>query len=142
MLKSFRAYSSQTHTHTYKVFHKLFKNKIDINPSNLSLHDLRSQMALYMINNPTFYHKNHPELLYELQQQHTIQYKKLLEYKEKIEKDLQTNSSNGYMLNSLFLLEIDSKVEELLYNHRRQIRKVDDVKRQSPDFWTFKLPEE
>ena len=139
---SLRAYSSQTHTRTHKVFHKIFKNKIDINPSNLSSHDLRTQMVLYMINNPTIYHKNYPELLYELQQQHTIQYKKLLQYKEKLEKDLQINSSNGYMLNSLFLLGIDSKIDELLYTHRKQIRKVDEIKRHSTDYWTFKIPDE
>ena len=46
------------------------------------------------------------------------------------------------MIGSLFLLGMDYKIDELLYAHRRQIRKVDDVKRQSPDFWAFNLPEE
>ncbi|ARF12254.1 hypothetical protein Klosneuvirus_4_69 [Klosneuvirus KNV1] len=145
MLKSLslRAYSSQTHTHTHKVFHKLFKHKIDINPSNLSHHDLRSQMALYLINNPELYHRNHPELLYELQQHHSLQYKKLEQFKEIIGKDIHSNdSSDNNMIGSLFLLGMDYKIDELLYAHRRQIRKVDDVKRQSPDFWAFNLPEE
>lgn len=143
MFKSLvRAYSTQTHTQTHKVFHKLFKNKINIEPSKLSPHALRTQMALYLINNPNMNHRNHPELLYELQQHHAIQYKKLNNFKENIEKDLQKNFSNDHMLNSMFLLGINYKADELLRTHRRQIKKVDEVKHQSPDFWAFKILEE
>jgi len=100
-------------------------------------------MALYLINNPELYHRNHPELLYELQQHHSLQYKKLEQFKEIIGKDIHSNdSSDNNMIGSLFLLGMDYKIDELLYAHRRQIRKVDDVKRQSPDFWAFNLPEE
>lgn len=146
-LLSLRAYSTithtHTHTHTHKVFNKLFKNKIDINPFNSSPHYLRSKMALYLIDNPQMHHRNHPELLHELQQHHSVQYRKLGQFKETIEKDIKKLGRNDdHTLQSLFLLGMDYKADELLNTHRRQIRKVDDVKHQNPDFWSFKLPEE
>lgn len=140
---SFRSYSTIKHTHTHKVFNKLFKNKIDIKPEEFQSDDLRTEMALYMINNRSRYHRNHPELLYELQQHHTTQTKKLKKFKKKIDDDFKNiKPSDCNMLNSLFLLGIDQKTDELLFNHRRQIRKVDEVKHQNPEFWSFKIPEE
>lgn len=143
LVRSYSSYQPVKHTHTHKVFNKLFKNKIDTNPSNSSADNLRSEMALYLINNKNRNHRNHPELLFELQQHHSNQYKKLEKYKEKVEYDIsKVNSSDNNLLNSLFLVALDHKASELLHTHRRQIRKVDDVKHQNPDFWSFKLPEE
>lgn len=140
---AYRSYSTHQHTNTHKVFHKLFKNKINIDPSVLSPYELRTQMALYMINNPNKYHKNHPELLDELQLHQKFQYKKLLDFKTKIENDIKLQgSSDSILLNSLFLHEIDYRLDELLQTHRKKIRKVDSIKHHSPDFWSFKLPEE
>jgi len=138
-----RAYSTVKHTHTHKVFNKLFQNKINIDPSKSSAHDLRSQMALYLIDNKDQTHRNHPELLFELQQHHAVQRKSLGDFKKKVEDELKKiNGHDAEFLNSLFLLGMDYKADELLNTHRRQIRKVDEVKHQSPDFWGFKLPEE
>lgn len=143
-MKTFiRPYSTIIHTPTHRVFHKHLKNKINVNPSILPQDELRKEIALYIINNKNIYHKNNPDILYELQKFHKNQYKKLQMYKEKVENDLiKINSSDHNLLNSLLLSEINDKLEELLSQHRKEIRKVNEVKHHSPDFWTFKLPEE
>lgn len=133
-------YNALKYNNTYNMYKKIYKNKAD---EQLSIDEMRTEMAKYVISNQSKYHKNSPKLLNELQQHHKNQYFKLENLKKNVEAKLEKiESSDNNMTYSMLLVEMNYKINNMLYNHRKQIKKVNDVKNQDADFWTSKIPEE
>ena len=137
---AFRSYTTHNYQ-TAKVFNRLFKPKgISSVPMNASADQMRSKMALYLIDNKDKMHNNYPELLWELQQHHSIRLKELESMREIIQKKIKElksteQSSPFYLIEENILKGIEYQITVVLNKHRRQIRKVNDVKHQDPSFW-------
>jgi len=150
---AFRTYSS-VNCGTKRVFNKFFKNKgFSYNADELTQDEMRSKMALYLINNKDKMHHNYPEVLWELQQYHSVRLRELEAIRKQLQEklnQLKADDTVGFvhMIEEEIVQLMKNNVADVLNKHRRQIRKVSDVKHQDPNFWNSRvtvksvLPEE
>jgi hypothetical protein len=127
-----------THHMTKKTFNNFFKNRgINYNSEEMSQDELRSKMALYLINNKDKLHHNYPGVLFELQQYHGIRLRELENMREKIQRMIKKRKSEQDEFDIMIplLLTYENGITSVINKHRRQVRKIDDVKYQNRLFW-------
>ena len=140
-----RSYSSIANPSTKRVFNKFFKSKgVAGNLNEMTTDEMRSKMALYLINNKDKFHNNHPEVLWELQQYHSVRLRELETIRKQLQEklnELKSQDTVGFvhMIEEEIVQLMKNNVADVLNKHRRQIRKVNDVKHHDPEFWNNKV---